>query len=207
VVNFIKTTVTGGLLFVFPLLVLWLAIREVGVILIAMADPIGHALELLLPAGLLDRLYFRGLIAGILILAVSFIAGLMLRSRILTRLFRSIEAAALKKLPMYTMLKRLSASWIAGEKQSFTPVLYKTADGTLDPCFAIEDHGDGRVTVLMPFAPAAFAGVVRIVSKADLDYLDCSFDELSRSIVNFGTGLHGCIGRNGAGQDASSHRQ
>jgi uncharacterized membrane protein len=202
--KFIKTTLIGGLLVVFPLLVLWLAIREIGAMLIAMADPIGHALELVLPVGLLDRMYFLGLISGILILAVSFIAGLLLRSQWLTRLGRSIEEAVLAKLPMYTMLKRLSASWIAGQKQSFSPVLYNTGEGAQDPCFAIKDHGDGRVTVLMPFAPAAFAGTVRIVSKADLDYLDCSFDELSRSIVNFGIDLHEYVGKGSAGQNSPS---
>ena len=62
--NFIKTTLVGGLLVVFPLLVLWLAIREIGALLIAMADPIGHAIEWLLPSVELDRIYFLGLIAG-----------------------------------------------------------------------------------------------------------------------------------------------
>ena len=205
--NFIKTTLVGGLLVVFPLLVVWLAIREIGALLIAMADPIGHAIEWLLPSVELDRIYFLGLIAGILILAVSFIAGLLVKSRFVSGLGRSIEEAVLAKLPMYTMLKRLSASWIAGQKQSFTPVLYKTGEGAQDPCFAIQDHGDGRVTVLMPFAPAAFAGTVRIVKKADLDYLDCSFDELSRSIVNFGIDLHEYVDKGAVGQKASSQQK
>ena len=202
--NFIKTTLVGGLLVVFPLLVLWLAIREIGALLIAMADPIGHAIEWLLPSVELDRMYFLGLIAGILILAVSFIAGLLVKSRFVSGLGRSIEESVLAKLPMYTMLKRLSASWIAGQKQSFAPVLFKSADAGLDPCFAIEDHGDGRVTVLMPFAPAAFAGTVRIVNKSDLEYLDCSFDELSRSIVNFGTDLHEYVAKGDVGQNGSA---
>ena len=202
--NFIKTTLIGGLLVVFPLLVLWLAIREIGALLVAMADPIGHAIEWLLPTVELDRMYFLGLIAGVLILAVSFIAGLLVKSQFISGLGRSIEEAVLAKLPMYTMLKRLSASWIAGQKQSFTPVLYKTGEGAQDPCFAIKDHGNGRVTVLMPFAPAAFAGTVRIVSKSDLDYLDCSFDELSRSIVNFGIDLHEYVEKGSACQSASS---
>lgn len=202
--KFIKTTLIGGLLVVFPLLVLWLAIREIGALLIAMADPIGYAIEWLLPTVELDKMYFLGLIAGILILAVSFVAGLLVKSQFVSRLGQSIEDAVLAKLPMYTMLKRLSASWIAGQKQSFAPVLYKTGEGAQDPCFAIKDHGDGRVTVLMPFAPAAFAGTVRIVKKADLDYLNCSFDELSRSIVNFGIDLHEYVEKGDAGQNTAS---
>ena len=50
-----------------------------------------------------------------------------------------------------------------------------------------------KLTVLMPLSPAAFAGPVRIVAKADIDYLNCSFDQLSLAVTHFGTGMQDCL--------------
>ena len=191
--SFIKTTLIGGLLIVFPVLLLWLGILEIAGLLIAMAEPIADLTAPALPEGFFDNLNFPGIIAAIVILLVSFIAGLALRSTMLARIGESIERAVLGKLPMYQMLKRLSAALLAGDRQSFTPAVLKTGTDELRPCYIIEDHGNGWLTVLFPLSPAAFAGSVSIVPGTRVDRLACSFDKLSLAVTHFGVGMQDCI--------------
>lgn len=187
--GFIKTTFLGGLLVVFPLLLLYLGVMEIAKLLVAMAEPIAD----LFPRTYFEHLNFPGVVAAVLITLVSFVAGLALRSQFLSNIGRSIEESILDKLPMYSMLKQFSASFIADDKSSFAPAAYKNPDGGLDPCYVIEEGSTGRLTVLFPLSPAAFAGSIQLVSKSEVEYLDCSFDQLSVSVANFGVGMQQCM--------------
>lgn len=189
--NFIKNTLVGGLLVVVPVMLLYLGLKEVAELLVAMVDPIAD----LFPEYFPENVRLPGIIAALVLTAVSFIAGLAMRSELLSRIASSIKRALLDKLPMYKMLERISAALIAGDKTSFAAAMYRHGNGELEPAYIVEDHGDGRLTILIPLSPTAFAGHVRIVSKTDVDYLDCSFDELSLSVTHFGIGMKDAVGK------------
>jgi uncharacterized membrane protein len=60
----------------------------------------------------------------------------------------------------------------------------------------MEKHKDGRATVLVPWSPASFAGSIKLVQQADLELLNCSIDEYSRSLSQMGVGIEECMSSN-----------
>ena len=187
--NFIKTTLLGGLFILLPLMLLWLGLQEIAGLLVAMATPIAD----LFPKGPFEDLTTPGLVAALLIVAVSFILGLAARSYLLIRLGQQIESSILEKLPMYRMLKIMSGALMDSDTSEVLPALVKDGVGGGDPCYVIEKHKDGRATVLLPWSPASFAGSIKVVQQSSLEIVPCSLDEFSRSISQVGVGVEDCL--------------
>ena len=187
--NFIKTTLLGGLLVLLPLLLLWLGLQEIAELLIAMATPIAD----LFPKGPFEDLAAPGLVAVLLIVAASFVLGLTMRSYLLASIGRQIEESILHKVPMYRMLKVMSGALIDSNTGGVFPALIKDGAGGGDPCYVIEQHKDGRATVLLPWSPASFAGSIKVVQQSSLETVPCSLDEFSRSISQVGVGIEDCL--------------
>lgn len=187
--NFLKTTLLGGLFVLLPLILLWLGLSEIAGLLVAMATPIAD----LFPAGVFDKLTAPAVVAVILLVGASFILGLAARSALINRLGRKFEDGVLDKVPMYRMLKIISSAFIDAEKSDVSPAIVCDGSGGGDPCYVMEKHEDGRATVLLPWSPASFAGSIKVVQQSDLEILDCSIDEFSRSLSQMGIGVEECI--------------
>ena len=108
--EFLKTTALGGLFVLLPVLLLYLVFAEVLEMVVALATPIAD----LFPKGTFDEATSPVIIALILIVGASFMIGLGLRSKAARRFGRSIENTVLDRLPMYTVLKSLTAGFRAG---------------------------------------------------------------------------------------------
>ena len=189
--NFLKTTLLGGLFILLPLMLLWIGLKEIGGLLEAMATPIAD----LFPAGVFDNLTAPGVIAIFLIVGASFILGLAARSAWLSSIGRNIENTILNRVPMYRMLKIISSALIDSSAGDVKPALITDGSGGGDPCYVIETHKDGRATVLLPWSQASFAGTIRVVQQSNLEYLSCSLDEFSRSLSQIGVGVEECLTR------------
>jgi uncharacterized membrane protein len=192
--NFLKTTLLGGLFVLLPLMLLWIGLQEIGGLLAAMAAPIVDLFIVdLFPAGTFDNLTSPGVIALILIVGASFILGLMARSGWLRSVGRSVENSVLNKVPMYRMLKVISSALIDTDTSEVCPALIRDGSGGGEPCYVMEKHKDGRATVLVPWSPASFAGSIKVVQQSNLEFLNCSVDEYSRSLSQMGIGVEECM--------------
>ncbi len=191
--NFLKTTVLGGLFILLPLMLLWIGLKEIGGLLAVMATPIADIFADLFPAGFFDNLTAPGVVAFFLIVGASFILGLAAKSDWLTNIGRSIEKSVLNKVPMYRMLKIISSALIDSASENVFPGLIKDGKGGGDPCYVIENHKDGRATVLLPWSPASFAGSIKVVQQSNLEYLSCSLDDYARSLSQIGVGVEECM--------------
>ena len=187
--NFLKTTLLGGLFILLPLMLLWIGMKEIGALLVDMATPIAD----MFPPGVFDNLTAPGVVALLLIVATSFVLGLAARANWLSNLGRKFERSVLNKVPMYRMLKVISSALVDTDSSDVDPALLKDASGGGDPCYVIEKHADGRATVLLPWSPASFAGSIKVVQQADLETLSCSLDEYSRSLSQIGVGVEECL--------------
>jgi uncharacterized membrane protein len=192
--KFLKTTLLGGLFILLPLMLLWIGLKEIGGLLTEMATPIVDLFVIdLFPAGTFDKLTAPGVVALVLVVATSFILGLMARSDWLSSVGRSIENSILNKIPMYSMLKIISGALIDTDKSDVCPALIRDGSGGGNPCYVMELHQDGRATVLVPWSPASFAGSIKVVQQSNLEFLGCSIDEYSRSLSLMGIGVEECI--------------
>ncbi len=193
--EFLKTTLIGGLFVLLPLIMFYLLLAEMLELVVKLATPIAD----LFPKGTFDQVNAPVLIGLILIVGASFLFGLTLRSMTLRRLGLWIERAVLGRLPLYNAVKSLSRGLVgAQEDAAFRPAVLGSPDGVREIVYVIEDHGDGQVTVLVPWSPTSFAGSVKIMSSDRIEMLEASLADTSRVLSQWGMGARELLGKNDA---------
>jgi uncharacterized membrane protein len=94
------------------------------------------------------------------------------------------------RLPLYNAVKRLGQGLTGAESDSaFKSGLLNNDDGTTELVYVIEEHGDGKLTILVPLAPAGFTGSVKIIDADRLTRLDASIGDASKVIAHWGVGM------------------
>lgn len=185
-IKFFKSALVNGLVILLPVVLVFLAIKEILAMLVGIATPIAD----LFPAGTFDHVKETEIIAVILIVGMAVILGILSKVKVGRVLGHGIEKYTLYKIPMYRMLKSLVGAFLDLESEgSFKPALMENDSGDMEPIYVIEDRGRPRVVVLVPWAPTAFAGSVKLVGRERIHYLDVTLDEFSLSLTHLGTGL------------------
>ena len=191
IMEFLKTSLLGGLLVVLPLILFYLLFSEILQLVVVLATPIAD----LFPKGTFDEVKQPVLLAFVLIVGVSFVFGLAVRLMLLRRAGHWIESTTLGRLPLYNAVKSLSRGLMgAKEDTAFRPAVLNSPDGR-EIVYVIEDHGDGNLTVLLPWAPASFAGSVKIMAGDRIEMLDATLDEVSRALSLWGVGTRQLLDR------------
>jgi uncharacterized membrane protein len=199
-IEFLKTTALGGLFVLLPVLLLYLVLSEALGLIVALATPIAD----LFPKGTFDQIKSPVLMALILIVGVSFLIGLVLRSETGRRLGGWIERTVFGHLPVYKALKSLTTGFAkTGKEGAFRPAVMISPNGDRELAYVIEDHGDGRATILLPWVPTAFAGSVKIVDRESIDILDADLGEVSRVLSHWGVGFHDLLAKGGSSAGTS----
>ncbi|MFC1828840.1 DUF502 domain-containing protein, partial [Thermodesulfobacteriota bacterium] len=172
-------------------LLLYLLLTEALQLVVVLATPIAD----LFPKGTFDKPAAPVLLGLILIVGVSFAIGLVLRSETGKTLGRWIERATLDRLPGYTVLKSLTGSFKGTEEGgAFRPALLTSSDGTRELGYVVEEHKDGYATVLLPWAPTPFAGVIKIVEQNRVELLDTNLAEFTETLSHWGVGARDLLG-------------
>jgi uncharacterized membrane protein len=184
ILEFLKTCALGGLFVLLPLLLLWVLLDEALGLVVALATPIAD----LFPSSWFENLEAPSAVAFLLILAASFVFGLALQSQRLTNLGSRLEEWTLGRLPMYDALKSLAKGFDSSEL-GFRTGLLSWPNGSQELVYVVEQHDDGRMTVLIPSAPAAFAGRLRIVPGDRVEILAASLGDSSRVVSLWGVGM------------------
>ena len=193
-VEFLKTTALGGLFVLLPLILFYLLLAEMLELVVALATPIAD----LFPKETFYHLKAPVLMALILIVGASFLFGLALRSMTLRRFGLWIERAMFGRLPLYNAVKSLTRALVgAKDEAAFRPAVLNSPNGEREIVYVIEAHSDGQVTVLVPWAPASFAGSVKIMSSNRIEMLDASLGDVSRALSHWGVGVHELIRNKG----------
>ena len=185
-IKFFKSALVNGLVILLPVVLVFLAIKEILAMLVGIATPIAD----LFPAGTFDHVKETEIIAVILIVGMAVILGILSKVKVGRVLGHGIEKYTLYKIPMYRMLKSLVGAFLNLESEdSFKPALLENSNGDMEPVYVIEDRGRPRVVVLIPWAPTAFAGSVKLVGREHIHYLGVTLDEFSLSLTHLGTGM------------------
>jgi uncharacterized membrane protein len=189
--EFLKTTALGGLFVLLPVLLLYLLIAEIVELIVAIATPIAD----LFPKGTFDEEEFPEIIALILLFGVSFLIGLGMRSETGRNVGQWIETKILGRLPAYHALKSLIGGFSEAEGKRVRTAVMTNSEDDREIVYVIEDHGDDEVTVLQPWAPAAFAGSVKIVNKKRIQMLEADLGNVSRAMSHWGAGTKELLGK------------
>ncbi len=185
-IKFLKSALVNGLAILLPVVLVFIAIKEIFGLLVNIATPIAD----LFPPGTFDHVRETEILAVLLIMGLAIFVGILSKVKAGQVLGHSIEKNTLYKIPMYRMLKSLVGAFLNLESEtSFKPAFLENDAGDLEPAYVIEDRGRPRVVVLIPWAPTAFAGSVKLVNRECVHYLDVTLDEFSLSLTHLGTGM------------------
>jgi len=184
--NFLKNAIFRGLVVLIPVVVLYVTIRELLQLMVALATPIAD----LFPSGTFDHQKETEIIAALLVVGTALFLGILASVKPSRLAGKWVEDRTLNHLPMYRMLKSFVAAFLALEDEdSFKPALLSNSDCTREPCYVIEDRGYNQVVIMKPWTPTPFAGSLMIVKKSQVEILPLTLDEFSLSLTHFGLGL------------------
>jgi len=180
-VEFLKTTVIGGLLIVVPVYLTVLLLAKALGGLIGLLAPI----VALLPESLH---HFRKILAIALVVLICFVLGLLARTGFGRRAIEAFERRVLERLPGFALLRsvvrRVSGS---SDDAQFQPVLVEIEDA-LTPAFIVEEIDEERYVVLVPSVPTPAAGSLYILPRQRVHWVDAPATEAVAVITRWGTG-------------------
>ncbi len=184
--NFVKTTILGGLVFMIPIVVVVAIVGKAFRIMRTVAAP----LKVYIPTGTIGGIAIVNLLVILAIILVCFIAGLIASSKVSKRMYRSLDATLLA-IPGYAFIKGLTDSMSNTEEaaESFLPVLVRFDDNA-QIAFEVERSGN-NVVVYIPGAPNPWSGSVAYFNVERVKRLDMSVSQTISSIKRIGHGSAG----------------
>jgi uncharacterized membrane protein len=185
--EFIKTTVIGGVLFLLPaallLIVLGYAMRLTGKLVV----PISKSLHLDNFGNVLGA-SAATVVAVLIMILVSFVAGLVARTEFGSRMSRRFEHSILGGLPQYQMVKSMAEGLGHVENaESVKPVLVSIGDGW-QIGYLLETLQNGWAVVFLPQAPTPMSGNVMYCQVERVKPIDISMMQAMSLVKRIGVG-------------------
>jgi uncharacterized membrane protein len=186
--EFLKNTIVGGVVFLVP----------VALLLAALGHAMGFAAKLTQPVSSGLHLDQTGKIAGIgivtilavlLLIFVSFVAGLVARTKIGTHISDWFESSFLNSLPMYQTFKSMAQGLeqVEGADSQLKPVLV-SIEGGWQIGYLLEPLEKGWIAVFLPQAPTPMAGNIKYFPADRVRLLNIPMPQLIEIVKNLGVG-------------------
>lgn len=183
--RFIKTTITGGLLFLIPTSLIIIVLSRVIRWLRPLMRPLVTALDVDRPAGMI-------VLTALCLLTLAFIcfiAGLMISLDKSRKIRRAVEEIVLKFLPGFEYLK-VMAGEVTGTDSASKWKAGLLADGDAWViAFIVDEHPNGMTTLFVPESPRADSGNTKIVETASLRFHQIGMREAYLALRHYGAGL------------------
>lgn len=181
--NFIKTTLIGGVLFLVPVIVLVVVVAEAVDLMMAVAEPVAAVL----PVKTVGDIALVKIVAVVAVVLLCFLAGLVAQTRLARKLTKGIEAAILDRIPGYTMFRGMTSGLDPERAAQFEPVTVARM-GVQRIGFRVEQVDADRAAIYFPNAPNVWSGVLEIVPVSSVEPIDASVMEVIENIEKMGRG-------------------
>lgn len=176
--EFIKTTLLGGLVVLLPVYLAVLLLMHGAQLVLKLLGPLINALSS----------DYRIPIAMLIVLAVCFLIGLVVRTRLGRSAAEVVERNVLDRIPGYTLLRDISHRLGGRDDATSFAVALIEIEEALTPAFIVEEHADGRCTVFVPSVPTPAAGALYILTPERVHRVDVPFATAIGCITRWGTG-------------------
>jgi uncharacterized membrane protein len=185
----IKTTILGGLVFLVPCIIIILLAAKAFAVMGTVAAPFSAWI----PIDSVGGIATANIVTVLAILVVCFVAGLVARSAIGRRVYRSADDKLLMLFPRYAFIKSMTEG-VGSDQASRTlqTVLVKLDDQS-QIGFEVE-RNDKLVTVYMPGSPDPWSGMVAYVTADRIEPLDANFASVINSLRKAGQGASSLLG-------------
>jgi len=183
ILRFIKTTLVGGVIFLLPVVLTIVLLRQA----VALVEKIVRPVAAQVPVASVGGMRVASLIAIILLILVGFFAGLVASTRPGRRLQGMLEQLVLRKMPGYTLLKGATEEGTAAGADEVEVALARFDDNTVLG-YIMEKNADGTLTVFVPSAPTPAVGAVFYLPEDRITRLDVPVAEAGKVIMRLGVG-------------------
>lgn len=170
ILQFLRTTLVGGLLFLVPIVVLLGVLGKALAVARKLVDPLAARL----PVESVIGLRTPALLAIGIIVSFCFLAGLLARTAPALRTVRKLESAVLSNLPGYKFFKGMGESLLGVEKEGAYPVVLVRFDDNSRIGFRVDQLENGLVAVFIPGAPNPQSGSVYFMTPDRVTPADIS---------------------------------
>jgi uncharacterized membrane protein len=169
-----------GLLIVAPVYLAVLLMLKGMKSVVGLVQPVAHLLPEWVPA--------EEALSLLLVLAICFLIGATVSTRVGHGVRNWIEGTLLQRIPGYSLIRSLTLQ-VAGEsrEKAWKAALFQS-DEALLPAFIIEELEDGRYTVFVPSIPTPFAGAVYVLDRNRVHPVDVPFTDAVKVISRWGSG-------------------
>lgn len=179
-VQFLKTTLIGGLLIVLPVWVTILLLVKAVMGALTMLQPLAK----LLP----QQVVHEKLVALSLLIVLCFTVGLLVRSRLGQRLNAWFAKHIFERFPGFSLMRSMVRQFAGDvDEQSFQPALVEIEEA-LVPAFIVEEHADGQLTVFVSSSPTPMAGAIYILPPARVHRVEMPLYKAMSCISKWGSG-------------------
>lgn len=182
--QFLRTTVIGGIVFLIPIVVLIAVIGKALEVTGSLATPLAAGF----PMEAVGSVAVSHVLALLILVLICFLAGLLARTRAARALVENLEVRFLSKLPPYALLKTKTQSLLSPEDvEGMVPVVVRF-DDSWQIAFEIERVHDDKVALFLPGAPDPWAGSVCVVTADRVTPLDVSIPFVAKLEKQLGRG-------------------
>jgi uncharacterized membrane protein len=182
-IQFIKTTVLGGLVFLVPVVVLIIVLAKAAGFMMMVAEP----LAAWIPIDNIGGVAVANVFAIVSVLLVCFLAGLVARATLLRTTIEGLESKVLSKVPGYVIVKGMLSGLQQNDTHKLFPVLATFSDAARIG-LEIERLDDGRIVVMVPTAPNPWSGKVHIMAREQVQRIDLPMTAYMENVERFGQG-------------------
>jgi uncharacterized membrane protein len=184
--RFLRTTFLGGVAVLLPVILIWIIFTWLKAKVVALIGPVAEAL---MTASRQPRVWAE-VAAVILILALCFLVGAIVRTRVGRWVHRQIEERLLTVTPGYNMIREIVQQFLGQKKASFfSTALVRPFDApTLITAFITDRHPGGWVTVFAPSGLNPTTGSIFHLPSDRVYPLTATVEEAMRSLIACGSG-------------------
>lgn len=180
--SFLRDTLTGGILFLIPLVLLFVVLSKAYLILLRISAPLSERMP-----DLIAGLDGSRIMAVCLVVLICFVSGLVFRLSLIRKRMGGFEEKVLSYIPGYNMIKAIATDALgSNDEHSMTTVLVQEGDSwTIG--FLVEEQGH-LCTVFIPEAPRHYSGDIRIVPSGCVRKINVTTYQAARALQRYGKG-------------------
>ena len=183
ITNFITTTITGGILFLLPVTLLYIILHKAYDILGNIAQPLIEGA----PAEIFGISGVR-IVVLLLILILCFFSGLLFRLTVTKNWIKKLEDNFICYLPGYTLMKSIAAD-ATNQKVDIKMDSVLIKDGDMYIMGFMTEENDDYCTVFLPGSPQHDSGEVKLVPAGLVTKINLPMNKAIKSIKAFGVGI------------------
>lgn len=190
----IRTTVVGGFVFLIPVVFVFVIGAKAIEIMRHIATPIVRVMDL---ETTVFGIGVANLATVIVVVVFCYLAGLVARSALGTRIYAFIDEKLISIIPQYAFVKSMTPSGSEAEfEEVLTPAIVRLDDSAVI-AFIADEAETGLVTVFVPGAPNPWSGSIMHVESSRVQELDMPISQVVKRLRFIGRGMSELLSEGG----------